>query len=443
MEAVEIFLTVISGIAGYVLEKIEKRLGISKIKKIYPQAISDLRLNLKAEDIPKYSYALTLEEFYFELKKSERGRAINEEQAKLLHSRISELVFEYAQKNNMDIITVISSLKEIKTIGRESQNKLNAILKLIGEQEIKLDKFESILEKGFREIGERLDSFVVVGEETKKRYEQILKILLERIPLPKDVEYSLRGRVAHYKGRYGSAITLFEKGINASARINKGKKHEQYKGTACLNIGITYFKLGELKNAFIYFQKARDIFIEIKLAFRVIDTEMLLARVFILKAKENPELLYEAQHRLATQLGNAENVGYKAGIADAKNRLGICMARLGNLKESYDLVKEAHRIYSEINDILGIISATANLQHLCILLDRKEEAEGYKKEMDKLMEQIPDLFTKADKLYGQALYFKHLGDYKTAKKLFNHCIKIYQKIKLLSELKDKKEGFEK
>ena len=240
---------------------------------------------------------------------------------------------------------------------------------------------------------------------------------------------------------YKKAVALADKNIGKNP-YNKSeitKKFARFKGKSIMYMGIVVMDQGNYTLAMEYYNKAKDIFLELDDIRGVSNCYTNIGIIYgeLGKLQNSLEAYFKSQAEL-------EKIGDKVGIARNYNNIGIIYSDMGNYDKALEFYLKSLKIKEELGDKRGIAQSYNNIGILHKDHGNNEKSiEYYQKSLD-LSEEIGDYLSASDALNNLGNVYSDLGTIAKKKGNENESDKNYEKsieyflkaLKIRNELSD-------
>ena len=190
---------------------------------------------------------------------------------------------------------------------------------------------------------------------------------------------NLLGSIHEVQSVHDSALYYFFLAQNIATRL----EHFEQMGNSCNNIGVTYWSIGNYKDALIYFFQALDYY----------------------------------------ELG-----GFEGSKATTLNNIGLIYADLDNYEQALDYYRRAHGMYQAIGDSIRMGAALTNIGTALFALEQPDSSLYYLSRSIELKEQTNDRYGLCISLEGMGSIWLGIGDYTRALDYFEKSRSLSQDI---------------
>jgi two-component system, NarL family, sensor kinase len=190
---------------------------------------------------------------------------------------------------------------------------------------------------------------------------------------------NLLGSIHEVQSVHDSALYYFFQAQAIASRL----EHFEQMGNSCNNIGVTYWSIGNFKDALIYFFQALDYY----------------------------------------ELG-----GFEGSKATTLNNIGLIYADLDNYDQALDYYRRAHNMYEVVGDSIRMGATLTNIGTSLFHLGEPDSSLHYMSRSIDLKQQTNDKYGLCISLEGMGNIWLGLGDYSRAMEYFRKSKNLSQDI---------------
>ncbi len=253
------------------------------------------------------------------------------------------------------------------------------VFAFIGEQQADTYQIDYHVSEDFSANMLPVDSLIRIGQELlyadPEQSKQAAEAALKQANIEQEARWEIRasnllGSIYEVQSRHDSALYNFFHAHHIAAQL---EDNEQL-GNSCNNIGVTYWRIGNYKDALIYFFQALDYY----------------------------------------DLG-----GYEGSKANTLNNIGLIYGDLDNYEKAHDYYWQAFDVYHELNDSIKMGAALTNIGTAHLNLEQPDSALHFLYESLEIKEATNDLYGQCISLEGIGNAWLSLASYDQASAYFS------------------------
>lgn len=234
---------------------------------------------------------------------------------------------------------------------------------------------------------------------------------------PDSISVYLSFLAGHYLRNqiYDSAALYYKKALQYDEITNNLTR----KGENLNNLGVLYFKLGEMDSSIFFYNSAHTVYVDLQDTLRTSALEINLGMLYKEKGlyEKSLEFLLNAARRL-------EKTESSAHLASCYNTIGNVYSKIGELFFSLEYHERSLAVKKKLGLVKGMASSYNNIGNVYILLKKYDSAyNNFKRSLD-IKHQLNDKVGEGISLNNMGELMVKMGRLEEAESLLQEALKI-------------------